>query len=139
MRPLIAFLIALLIGILIGWALFHRGGGGSFTCRPKEVNVLKDSTYAYHLAINQKTVHLSLSSHEIVAWSFDQDSTVDSVTAVFSPSSPFASSHFEFSDSSAFSGPPIVGSGPTTYTYTITVYPRSHAPVTVDPGIIIDM
>jgi hypothetical protein len=143
MRKVLGILIALLLGAFIGWALWGRGGGGgghgASTCGPKEVNVLVDSTYKYHLAINQKTLHLSLGSHDFAFWTFDQDTTVDSVTAVFSPSSPFASSRFEFSDSAAFSGPPVVAAGPTVYTYVLTVYPHAHAPVTVDPGIIIDM
>jgi hypothetical protein len=112
---------------------------GSSYANPKEVNVVADSTYAYHIGTNQKTVSLSKSLHESVVWTFDHDSTVDSVTAVFSGSSPFRSSRFSFADSAAFSGLPTVSAGPTVYSYTVTIYPHGHSPVTADPGIIIEM
>ena|SRR5436190_19390355 len=137
---IIGVLIAIAIGIAIGYALWHHGGGGGGgACGPKEVNVVVDSTYKYHLGANQKTRHLSLSGHDFVVWTFDQDSTVDSVTAVFTGATPFASSRFEFADSAAFSGVPIVTSSATLYHYTITVYPHSAAADTVDPGVIVDM
>jgi len=141
MRRTLGIVLALAIGALIAWLWCRMGGGSraSSGSNPKEVNVLVGSLYAYHLAPNQKTLHLSLSNHESAFWTFDADSTVDSVTAVFGRLSPFASSHFEFSDSAAFSGTPTVGAGGTIYNYTITVYPHRHGPVTVDPGIIIDM
>ena len=145
------WILGVLAGIVIGWLLCQSGciGGGkhllsrertaaSCNCNPKEVNVLVDSTYKYHLAVNQKLVHLSLSAGNIIAWTFDQDSTVDSVTAVFGGTSPFASHHFEFSDSAAFSGCPVVAADTTIYHYTLTVYPHGHSSVSVDPGVIID-
>lgn len=112
--------------------------GGSYA-NPKEVHVVADSSYAYHIAANQKLVSLSKSLHETVVWTFDHDSKVDSVTAVFSGSSPFRSSRFSFADSAAFSGQPDVSAGHTVYSYTVTIYPHRHSPVTADPGIIIEM
>ena len=142
MRSMLAILFALLLGFFFGW-MMCRGGcmsmtGGAYA-NPKEVNVIADSTYAYHIGVDQKTVYLSRSLHESVVWTFDRDLTVDSVTAVFSGSSPFRSSRFSFGDSAAFSGLPVVSAGHTVYNYTVTVYPHGHAPVTVDPGIIIEM
>lgn len=142
MRSMVAIALAILLGILIGWYMCHGGCmplmGGSYG-NPKEVNVVADSTYVYHIGVDQKTVHLSKSLHESVVWTFDHDSTVDSVTAAFSGSSPFRSSQFSFGDSAAFSGLATVHAGPTVYDYIVTVYPHGHAPVTVDPGIIIEM
>ena len=142
MRPMVTFVLALVLGIFIGWWMC-RGGCmpmvGSSYGDPKEVNVIADSTYVYHLEASQKTRRLSKTQHESVVWTFDRDSTVDSVTAVFSGTSPFASSRFSFADSAAFSGLPVVSAGHTLYHYTITVYPHAQAPVTVDPGIIIEM
>ena len=144
MRGFLGLFLALLIGLFLGWFFWRGGGGGgrggtTYVCSPKEVNVVVDSVYKYHLPANQKTVHLSLSAHDFVTWTFDADSTVDSVTAVFGGSSPFASHRFEFADSAAFSGAPRVASGPTIYDYTITVYPHGGSPVTADPGVVIDM
>jgi hypothetical protein len=135
--------LALLLGILIGWFMC-RAGCGPFHAAfqytdPKEVHAVRDSAFAYHIPINQKTVHLSLSEHGTVAWTFDHDASVDSVIALFSGPSPFRSSHFSFADSAAFSGLPTVSAGATIYNYVVTVYPHGHAPVTADPGIIIDM
>jgi hypothetical protein len=142
MRTLLAIVIAVVLGIFIGWMMCRSGcmplTGGSYA-NPKEVNVVADSGYAYHIGINQKTVSLSKSLHESVIWTFDYDSKVDSVTAVFSGSSPFRSSRFSFADSAAFSGQPDVNAGPTVYSYTVTIYPHGHSPVTADPGIIIEM
>jgi hypothetical protein len=110
----------------------------AMTCNPREVNVICDSTYKYHVAPNQKLIHLSLSNHESIVWTFDADSTVDSVTAVFGAGSPFALSRFVFADSAAFSGPPTVAAGATIYNYPITIY-HGMSSSTADPGIIIDM
>lgn len=135
--------LALLVGIMIGWFMC-RGGCGPFHAafqyaNPKEVHAVRDSAYAYHIPINQKTVHLSQGEHETVVWTFDHDAKVDSVVALFSGPSPFRRSHFSFADSADFSGLPTVSPGATVYHYDVTVYPHGHAPVTVDPGIIIDM
>jgi hypothetical protein len=142
MKSSLAIALGVLIGLFIGWWLCSGGCmpfmGASYSS-PKEVNVVSDSTYTYHIGLNQKTIHLSKSLHETVAWTFDHDSTVDSVTAVFSPDTPFASHRFSFADSAAFSGLPVVSPGGRTYGYIVTVYPHGHAPVNVDPGIIIDM
>ena len=62
---------------------------------------------------------------------------MDRPALVFPSGTPFASAHFGFGDSAAFSGLPVVPAGHTNYQYTIAVYPHSHAPVTVDPGVII--
>lgn len=137
MRRIVVLLLLVGIGLWTGWILCERSHA-TYSCNPKEVNVMRDSTYAYHLEAFQKTVHLSLSNHEVVAWTFDKDTTVDSVSAVFGLSTPFSSHHFEFSDSAAFSGAPVVPAGPTIYDYIITIYPHGHAPVTADPGIIIE-
>jgi hypothetical protein len=135
------FLAVVTIALLLILLLMCRMGCMSrpMACNPKEVNVVTDSTYKYHLALNQKLVHLSLSNNESIVWTFDADSTVDSVTAVFGGPSPFALSRFVFSDSAAFSGRPTVSAGATIYNYTITIYPHGHASTTADPGIIIDM
>jgi hypothetical protein len=139
MRAFLGAAVALLLGLALGWYLWHGGGKHIAGCSPKEVNVLVDSTYTYHLSAYQKLMHLSASANDFVVWTFDQDTTVDSVTAVFGGTSPFASHHFEFADSAAFSGTPTVGADTTVYHYTLTVYPHSGSPVSVDPGIIIDM
>lgn len=140
MRSLFGIILILLLGILFGWILFWPGClhlfSGTYDT-PKEVNVVADSTYVYHLEASQKNTQVSISKHESVVWTFDADSTVDSVTAVFTSGTPFASARFSFGDSAAFSGLPVVPAGHINYQYTITVYPHSHAPVTVDPGIII--
>ena len=140
MRVFYILTIVILL-ILLLLCLSGRMGGRThvMTCNPKEVNVVSDSTYKYHLPLNQKLVHLSISNHESIVWTFDADSTVDSVTAVFGGPSPFALSRFVFADSAAFSGPPTVGSGATIYNYTITIYPHGMSSTTADPGIIIDM
>jgi hypothetical protein len=150
MRSVWTGLIAFSLGLLVAYMACvmpitrgGRGGGRSgmpmYSCNPKEVNVNRDSLYKWSLEAYQKTVHVSIGNHEVVAWTFDRDTTIDSVTAVFGSGTPFASARFSFGDSAAFSGAPVVGSSGTTYNYTITVYPHHHASVTVDPGIIIDM
>ena len=137
MRNLLIGLVLLAVGLLAGRYLFQTTSQAG--CNPLEVNVNRDSSGHYTLSPNHKTRHLSLSTHDMVVWTFDADSTIDSVTAVFSGSTPFAASHFEFADSAAFSGMPVVAAGPATYPYVITIYPSGAPPDTVDPGIIIDM
>lgn len=139
MRRFIIGLVLVAAGVFAGRFLFPTTTSSQAGCNPLEVNVNRDSAGHYTLPPNHKTRHLSLSNHDMVVWTFDADSTIDSVTAVFSGSSPFALSRFEFADSAAFSGMPVVASGPATYPYTITIYPHAAASDTVDPGIIIDM
>jgi hypothetical protein len=136
MRRFSALLVILSLTVTLVSALL-LGGCTCTVNNAKEVNVLVDSTYKYHLAANQDTVHLSKAAHEMIVWTFDQDTTVDSVVALFG-TSPFAQTRFEFSDSAAFSGLPTVMAGATVYNYTLTVYPHGQSPVTVDPGVIID-
>jgi hypothetical protein len=150
MRSTWAALIAFSLGLLVAYvacvAPLMRGstkplrpGSPMYSCNPKEVNVNQDSVYKWSVEAFQKTVHVSIGNHEVVAWTFDRLKGIDSVTAVFGSGTPFASAHFSFADSAAFSGAPVVGASGTTYNYTITVYPHGHVPVTADPGIIIDM
>ena len=54
---IIGIILVLAVGVAIGYALWHKGGGGG-SCSPKEVNVLVDGSYKYHLAVNHKTRHL---------------------------------------------------------------------------------
>ncbi len=140
MRSLLAILLALVLGVFVGWMLC-RGGCWSFTAgtnpSPIEIRLIKDSTYAYHIKPNRKIVGLNKMLKHSVVWIFDRDSTVASVNIDFTGASPFASAHFECGDSAAFSGLPVVAPGHTIYDYIVTVHPQAHAPVSVDPGIII--
>jgi hypothetical protein len=149
MRAVWAALVAFLLGLFVAYAVcvvplrLGRGGGRSgsggsmYSCNPLEVNVIHDSLHVYHVEAFQKTIHLTVANHEVVAWTFDKEAGVDSVTAVFTGASPFASSRFEFSDSAAFSGAPVVAPGATVYNYVIKVYFPGDSAI-VDPGIIVE-
>ena len=148
MRAFVGLLIAVVIGVFIGWANFGRGGkmpgggggGGGGTpavCKPKEINVNKHG-HKYSLELFHKNRHLSWSAHDSAVWTFDQDTTVDSVIVDFGGSSPFTlGGHWNIADSAGFSGPLKDSTG--TFPYKITVYHHAAHSDTVDPGIIIDM
>ncbi len=122
--------------IVIG---FSVEGCGPPTTVAKEVHVIKDSVGVYHIDASQKTLRLNKKNHEIARWTFDPDATIDSVTAVFSGTTPFASSHFEFSAAPDSSGPATVAPDTSVvYPYVVTVYPHVGSAINVDPGIIIE-
>ena len=145
MRMPMWFLMALVLGVLIGIYVCRPRAHvvpivpAMASCNPKEVHVRKSRVTVFDLEAYHKLVHLSLSNHEMVAWTFDRDATIDSVIALFGSGSPFKRANFSFADSAAFSGMPLVPADTTVYRYTITAYPHGRAPVTVDPGIIVDM
>src|SRR5262245_20659299 len=127
MKKIIGYFLAIAIGGFLGWYLCHKGMGGvstpPCTASPLEVKGVRDSSFAYHIPPGHKTQHLSKSNNEFAIWTFPQDASIDSVVAFFPGASPFASNHFEFADSAASSGLPVVSASGTTYTYTITIYP----------------